>query len=206
MWGLAAYGADGVQSVIELLQTTFGRNMGTIGAPNLKSLTRSMVKIHTLAAMKFALLTVSYSGLFYAGNALSLDEQIPKAKALGFDALAIEAKRPVASPLDLSKADRSRMKALAADQGIALCAVESMSNFAGRLMEERENNLAMMRAVLDLASDLGVDLVKVFAAWPGLINDEEAVAMYAPYERGQSLPAFVPARSPQVASRGQRSS
>lgn len=46
MWGLAAYGAEGVQSVIEVLQTTLGRNMGTIGAPNLKSLTRSMVKIH----------------------------------------------------------------------------------------------------------------------------------------------------------------
>ena len=46
MWGLAAYGAEGVQSVLELLQTTFGRNMGTIGAPNLKSLTRSMVKVH----------------------------------------------------------------------------------------------------------------------------------------------------------------
>jgi sugar phosphate isomerase/epimerase len=27
-------------------------------------------------------------------------------------------------------------------------------------------------------------MVKVFAAWPGLVNDEEAVAMYAPYERG----------------------
>ena len=142
--------------------------------------------------MKFALLTVTYSGLFYAGRALSLDEQIDKAKDLGFDGLAIEAKRPVASPLDLSKADRSRLKALAADQGIALCAVESMSNFAGRLMEERENNLAMMRAVLDLASDLGVDLVKVFAAWPGLINDEEAVAMYAPYERGQYFRRLYP--------------
>ncbi len=45
MWGLAAYGADGVQSVIELLQTSLGRNMGTIGAPNLKSLTRTMVRI-----------------------------------------------------------------------------------------------------------------------------------------------------------------
>jgi sugar phosphate isomerase/epimerase len=51
-------------------------------------------------------------------------------------------------------------------------------------MEERENNLAMMRAVLDLAADLGVGVVKVFAAWPGLIDDEEAIAMYAPYERG----------------------
>ena len=47
-------------------------------------------------------------------------------------------------------------------------------------MEERENNLVMMRAVLEMASDLGVELVKVFAAWPGLCDDEEAVAMYAP--------------------------
>jgi sugar phosphate isomerase/epimerase len=134
--------------------------------------------------MKFALLSVSYAGLFYAGNPLSIEQQIYKAKELGFDGLAIETKRPVAFPLDLTKADRARIKAVAADQGIELCAVESMSNFAGRYMEERENNLAMMRTVLDLAEDLGVGLVKVFAAWPGLVNDEEAVAMYAPYERG----------------------
>jgi protein FrlC len=134
--------------------------------------------------MKFALLSVSYSGLFYAGKALSIEQQIYKAKQLGFDALAIETKRPVAFPLDLSKADRARIKAVASDQGIALCAVESMSNFTSRYMEERENNLAMMRAVLDLAHDLDVDMVKVFAAWPGLVNDEDAVATYAPYERG----------------------
>ncbi len=134
--------------------------------------------------MKFGLLTVSYSGLFYAGNALSIEEQIHKARQLGFDGLAIETKRPVACPLDLTKADRSRIRAVSADQGIALCAIESMSNFTSRLMEERENNLAMMRAVLELASDLGVTLVKVFAAWPGVISDEEAIATYAPYDRG----------------------
>jgi sugar phosphate isomerase/epimerase len=134
--------------------------------------------------MKFALLSVSYSGLFYDGPALSIEQQIHKAKALGFDGLAIETKRPVAFPLDLSKADRARIRQVAADEGVALCAVESMSNFTGRYMEERENNLAMMRTVLDLASDLGVDMVKVFAAWPGLVNDEETVAMYATYERG----------------------
>jgi sugar phosphate isomerase/epimerase len=134
--------------------------------------------------VKFGLLTVTYSGLFYDGPALSVEQQIHKAKQLGFDGLAIETKRPVASPIDLSASDRARIKAVAADEGIALCAVESMSNFTSRLMEERENNLAMMRAVLDLASDLGVGLVKVFPAWPGIINDEESTAMYAPYERG----------------------
>ena len=142
--------------------------------------------------MKFGLLTVSYSGLFYAGPALSLEQQIVKARQLGFEALAIETKRPVAFPLDLGRADRARIRARAADEGIALCAVESMSNFSGRLMEERENNLAMMRAVLDLAGDLGVNLVKVFAAWPGVIDGEEAIAMYAPYERGNHYRRLYP--------------
>lgn len=142
--------------------------------------------------MKFALLSVTYSGLFYAGKALSIEQQIYKAKQLGFDGLAIETKRPLAFPLDLSKADRARIKAVAADQGVALCAVESMSNFTSRHMEERENNLAMMRAVLDLAADLEVDMVKVFAAWPGIVNDEEAVAMYAPYERGSHYKRLYP--------------
>jgi sugar phosphate isomerase/epimerase len=142
--------------------------------------------------MKLGLLTVTYSGLFYAGRALSVEEQIRKARELGFDGLSIETKRPVASPLDLAPADRTRIKAVAADEGIALCALESVSNFTGRLMEDRENNLAMMRAVLELASDLGVTIVKIFAAWPGIINDEESIAMYAPYERGNHYKRLYP--------------
>ncbi|HEX5151910.1 MAG TPA: sugar phosphate isomerase/epimerase family protein [Parafilimonas sp.] len=143
--------------------------------------------------MKFALLTVTYGGLFYKGEALSLEQQIHKAKALGFDALAIETKRPVASPLDLSKTARNRIKTIAADEGLPLCAIESMSNFGGKHMEERENNLAMMRMVLEMAKDLGVDLVKIFAAWPGIINDEEDVAMYGQFERGNYYKRLFPA-------------
>jgi sugar phosphate isomerase/epimerase len=81
---------------------------------------------------------------------------------------------------------------MAQDEGIALCALESMSNFTGRYMEDRENNLAMMKSVLDLSHDLGVDKVKIFAAWPGLVNDEEAIAMYAPYERGNYFKRLYP--------------
>ena len=63
--------------------------------------------------MKFGLLTVTYSGLFYAGPALSVEQQILKARALGFDALAIETKRPVAFPLDLDAAARARYQQMA---------------------------------------------------------------------------------------------
>ncbi len=143
--------------------------------------------------MKFALLTVTYGGLFYKGAALTLEQQIRRAKEIGFDALAIETKRPVASPLDLNKADRIRVRKLADDEGIVICAIESMSNFAGKHMEERENNFAMMRLVLEMAKDMGVNLVKVFAAWPGIINDEEDIALYGQFERGNYYKRLWPA-------------
>ena len=78
--------------------------------------------------MKFAFLSVTYAGQFYKGPALSLVEQIRKARALGFDGLSIETKRPVASPLDLTRQDRQAIKAAAAAEGVELCAIESMSN------------------------------------------------------------------------------
>ena len=146
-----------------------------------------------MSDFKFALLTVTYSGLFYAGKALSVEDQIYKARELGYDALAIETKRPVASPLDLGKAERERIKDVSAGEGIPICAIESLSNFTGRFMEDRENNLAMMKMVLRLASDLNVNLVKVFAAWPGIINDEEEIALYGPYERGNHYKRLYPA-------------
>jgi 4-hydroxymandelate oxidase len=46
MWGLAAYGADGVQSVVELLQTELARVMGCCGTPTLGAITPSVVRVH----------------------------------------------------------------------------------------------------------------------------------------------------------------
>ena len=46
MWGLAAYGEAGVQSVVEMAQTELARYMGMCGRPNLKSLDRTLVKVH----------------------------------------------------------------------------------------------------------------------------------------------------------------
>jgi isopentenyl diphosphate isomerase/L-lactate dehydrogenase-like FMN-dependent dehydrogenase len=46
MWGLAGYGEAGVQGVIEMAQTDFGRYMAMCGKPNLKALDRTAVKVH----------------------------------------------------------------------------------------------------------------------------------------------------------------
>ena len=106
--------------------------------------------------MKCGFLTVSYSGQFYDGPALPVVEQIRKARALGFEALPSKRNGPWrrrstchrGPPGDQSRRRRRRHRD---------CAIESLSNFASRLMEERENNLAMMRLVIDLAADLDVD-------------------------------------------------
>ena len=45
LWGLAAYGAEGVQSVVELLQSEMARAMAGCGKPNLAALDRSVVRI-----------------------------------------------------------------------------------------------------------------------------------------------------------------
>ena len=46
LWGLAAYGADGVRAVLELLQTELASDMTMLGAANLSAITRDMVRIH----------------------------------------------------------------------------------------------------------------------------------------------------------------
>jgi len=46
LWGLAAYGAEGVQNVVELIQSGLARDMAMCGQVNVKSLDRSLVRVH----------------------------------------------------------------------------------------------------------------------------------------------------------------
>jgi 4-hydroxymandelate oxidase len=53
MWGLAAYGADGVQGVVEMLQTELARYMCMCGRPTLAAVDASLVRVHAaLPGMK----------------------------------------------------------------------------------------------------------------------------------------------------------
>ena len=120
--------------------------------------------------MKLALFTVTYCGLWYRGRPLSLKEQIEKAKTMGFDALTIETKRPVAFPADLDREARKEIREYSDSLGIELAAVETMSNFASPIIEDRENNILMVKECIELANDLGLPIVKIFAAWRGTMR------------------------------------
>tara|TARA_B100001123_G_scaffold93544_1_gene107742 strand:- start:320 stop:1342 length:1023 start_codon:yes stop_codon:yes gene_type:complete len=45
MWGLAAYGAEGVQTVLELFQTELARNMASSGRPKIAMIDRELVRL-----------------------------------------------------------------------------------------------------------------------------------------------------------------
>lgn len=47
MWALSSYGADGVETMIRMLQTDIARGFAMLGASNLAALTREHLKIHS---------------------------------------------------------------------------------------------------------------------------------------------------------------
>ena len=50
VWGLAAYGAAGVQGVLEMLQTELARYMAMCGKPNVAALDRTVLRVHRVGA------------------------------------------------------------------------------------------------------------------------------------------------------------
>ena len=118
--------------------------------------------------MKTALYTVTYSGSFYRGSHLSLEQIFPRIAEMGFDGIEIGAKRPVASPLDLDSDCRREVRRLAQRYGIEIGCVGSYSNFATPVPEQREAELLMLREIIRLSHDLEAPVVRVFAGWQGV--------------------------------------
>jgi len=52
MWGLAAYGADGVQGVIEMLQTELARYMAMCGKSTIGKLDRTVLQVHAVPSAR----------------------------------------------------------------------------------------------------------------------------------------------------------
>ena len=46
LWGLASYGADGVQTLLQLIQSETARILAQCGRPNLAAIDRTMVRVH----------------------------------------------------------------------------------------------------------------------------------------------------------------
>lgn len=118
--------------------------------------------------MKLALHSVSYSGNW--GQAfLPLEKVVDKAAEFGYDGVEIVAKRPHASPMDMGKDERKRLKDYIASRKVELPCVAGYFDFShdgSHLdMARLEKELLFMRETLRLAADLGAPIVRTFSGY-----------------------------------------
>jgi sugar phosphate isomerase/epimerase len=120
------------------------------------------------AKNKVGLYSITFLGVWYKGQALSLNEMIPKARQLGFDGIEIDGKRPHGNPLDMPAARCKEIKAKANDQGLEIYAVSGNNDFSSPVPEHRESQIVYLRELMRMTSDLGVKPLRVFLGWPGV--------------------------------------
>ena len=67
--------------------------------------------------MKIGLYSITYRGIWYRGNAVDVFSLVRLAKEQGWEGLELDAERPHAAPMDLSRDDRKRLRDLAGEVG-----------------------------------------------------------------------------------------
>lgn len=130
------------------------------------------------AEIKVGLYSITYLGLWYRGEALSVEQLIQRARQFGYQGVEIDGKRPHGCPL-LWPAERCRkLRRYAADQGVALCGVAANNDFSSPVPEHREAQLTWVREQIRMTADLGAGILRVFLAWPGANKAPEGGGRY----------------------------
>jgi len=119
--------------------------------------------------MKISLYSITYSGIWYRGPALTFAEFVKRARSFGYAGIELDGKRPMGSPLDLDKATRAKMRGILAEEGMEISCLAANNDFSSPIPEHRECQLLMVREQARLAADLGAKVVRLFAAWPGVV-------------------------------------
>ena len=126
--------------------------------------------------MKLGLYSITYLGVWYRGDALTLEQVIDRAREYGYDGIEIDGKRPHGNPLDLSAARRLDIRRRAEAAGVEIYAVAANNDFSSPVPEHREAQLAYVNDLIALTADLGAPVLRMFAAWPGVTFESASSA------------------------------
>jgi len=88
-----------------------------------------------------------------------LEELISKAAEKGFDGIDLDATRPHLSPLDHDKASARRVKEFAESKGLSISNLYAVTDFCNPAPSTREHELLALKAVMELATVMDVELV-----------------------------------------------
>ena len=118
--------------------------------------------------MKVGLYSITFLGLWYRGEALTLPELIKTAKEFGYDGIEIDGKRPHGNPLDWPFKRCRELRSQAGDAGIEILGVAANNDFSNPVPEVREAQICLMRDLIRMTADFGAEHLRVFLAWWGI--------------------------------------
>ena len=127
--------------------------------------------------MEIGLYSITYLGIWYDGPALTFEELVKRAKSIGYAGIELDGKRPHGNPMDLDQRTREEMRNILEREGMNIYCVAANNDFSSPIAEQREAQLLMVRETTRLAADLGAKVVRLFAAWPGVVM-HDGIASY----------------------------
>lgn len=137
-----------------------------------------LTRAATTADVKVGLYSITYGGVWYRGDALTVEQVVERAKRFGYQGVEIDGKRPHGNPLDMPKARCQQLRKMAHDMGLEIYAVAGNNDFSSPVPEHRETQLVYLRELMRMTSDLGAKVVRVFLAWPGVTLRPEGGGRY----------------------------
>jgi sugar phosphate isomerase/epimerase len=135
-----------------------------------------------------ALASVTFTGLWYPGRPLTVEEVIDRAKEYGYDGVELNGKRPHSYPPDMPKRRCQQIRQYAADKGVKIYSVSGNNDFSSPVHEHRESQLVLLRELMRVSSDLGAKIMRVFLAATGVT--QAAAQGGGSYERAIQVWAF----------------
>ena len=116
---------------------------------------------------KLGLYSITYAGMWYDGQALSIKQFVDRAKTFGFEGVELGCRAPHALPYLLTEKDRKEIVNYIGEQELELCALAANNDFSSPVTEHREANIQMVVELIKLCKDLGAPVLRIFTAWRG---------------------------------------
>lgn len=135
-------------------------------AANVNNISQSAQK--KKSNMKVGLYSITFLGVWYRGEALSLEEMIKRAKNYGYEGIEIDGKRPHGNPLDWPTKRCKELHSVSDGEGIEIHGVGANNDFSSPIPEYRECQIAYVKELIRMTSDLGARTLRMFLAWPGV--------------------------------------
>ncbi|HUO28160.1 MAG TPA: sugar phosphate isomerase/epimerase family protein [Bryobacteraceae bacterium] len=120
------------------------------------------------ADVKIGLYSITYGGVWYRGDALTVEQVLGRAKKFGYEGVEIDGKRPHGNPLDMPASRCKELHRMAAGEGLEIYAVAGNNDFSSPIPEHREAQLVYTRELMRMTAALGAKIMRVFLAWPGV--------------------------------------